>query len=114
MPQAALPEAFHVEHIVARQHRGPTRPENLALACLHCNLHKGPNLSGIDPDTGQLTRLFHPRTDTWDDHFAWSGHLILGRTAIGRATAAVLAMNHPDRLVVRAALFFDGLLPPAG
>ena len=26
--------------------------DNLALACHRCNLHKGPNLSGIDPLTG--------------------------------------------------------------
>ena len=28
-----------------------------------CNLHKGPNLSGVDPDTGQVVRLFDPRDD---------------------------------------------------
>ena len=40
---------FHVEHIVAKQHGGGDYPSNLALACHHCNQHKGPNLSGIDP-----------------------------------------------------------------
>ena len=30
---------FHIEHIVARQHRGGDDLENLALACHQCNLH---------------------------------------------------------------------------
>ena len=28
--------------------------DNLALACAHCNRHKGPNLAGFDPETGML------------------------------------------------------------
>ena len=32
--------AFHVEHIIARQHGGADSPANLALACHRCNLHK--------------------------------------------------------------------------
>jgi hypothetical protein len=30
---------------------GSDDPDNLALACHHCNLHKGPNLAGVDPRT---------------------------------------------------------------
>ncbi len=33
------PLSFHVEHITSRQHGGKDTPENLALACHHCNLH---------------------------------------------------------------------------
>ena len=29
--------AYHVGHIVARQHGGTDESENLALACYHCN-----------------------------------------------------------------------------
>jgi len=61
---------FHIEHIVARQHGGRDDPENLALSCHLCNSKKGPNLSGLDPDTGLLTRLFNPRTDRWNEHFS--------------------------------------------
>jgi hypothetical protein len=61
IPQNYFPSPFEIDHIIARQHDGPTSLDNLALACLHCNAHKGPNLSGLDPQTGQLTRLFHPR-----------------------------------------------------
>lgn len=112
-----LPEAFYrgvysVEHMIARQHGGADRDDNLAYACERCNLHKGPNLAGLDPDTGRLTRLFHPRTDHWDDHFAWSGHVVVGLTPIGRTTVRVLAMNHPVTLAVRAALLAEGVFPP--
>ena len=53
----------HIEHIVARQHGGLSRLDNLALACWNCNLKKGPNLSGIDPTTGLVVALFNPRKD---------------------------------------------------
>jgi HNH endonuclease len=32
MPQSARRLTFQIDHIVARQHRGPTTMENLALA----------------------------------------------------------------------------------
>jgi hypothetical protein len=45
------------------QHGGGDDADNLALACPDCNLRKGPNLTGIDPETGAVVRLFHPRRD---------------------------------------------------
>ena len=92
---------FHIEHITARQHRGSDALENLALACQLCNAHKGPNLSGIDPSTGFVVLLFHPRTDRWEEHFAEVAGEILGLTPSGRATVAVLEMNHPARIALR-------------
>ena len=50
----------HIEHVVAQQHGGTDHVDNLALACHRCNLHKGPNLSGVDPLTGLVENLFHP------------------------------------------------------
>jgi len=91
----------HVEHIVAKQHGGSDDPDNLALACHRCNIHKGPNLTGIDPTTQQVVSLFHPRRDRWSDHFVFKGVLIGGISAIGRATVRVLAMNDARRLEVR-------------
>jgi hypothetical protein len=82
----------------------------LALACLHCNLHKGPNIAGLDPATGQLTPLFHPRTEQWLDHFEWRGPVLVGRTAIGRTTIATLALNMPEFVATRAALLDEGVL----
>lgn len=103
LPQAVEPFfTYHIEHIVARQHGGGDEELNLALACYHCNSHKGPNLTAFDPSTGSLVRLFHPRQDKWDDHFELNGILIVGRTAIGRATVALLQMNASDRRRIRA------------
>ena len=93
---------FHLEHVIARQHGGPTTPENLALSCHHCNLHKGPNLSGIDPQTGALVALFNPRIQRWTEHFVLQGKTVLGLTEAGRATVEVLAMNAPARQDLRA------------
>lgn len=45
---------FHIEHIIAQKHGGPTVESNLAPACVRCNFHKGPNLSGIDPENEQI------------------------------------------------------------
>ncbi len=107
--QEALPWArFHIEHIRARQHRGTDDPGNLALACRRCNSHKGPNLTSIDPATEKLAPLYHPRTDPWDDHFALSGHRIIGLTPTGRATVVLLHRNAPDRIQLRAELSAGG------
>src|SRR5207245_10285900 len=84
MPHALTLLPFEIDHIIAQQHKGPTTAENLALACWPCNKHKGPNLSGIDPLTGKLTRLFHPRRDVWSKHFSWAGPELLGLTDVGR------------------------------
>jgi hypothetical protein len=92
---------FHIEHVIARQHRGPTDADNLALSCHSCNLHKGPNLSGIDPETGSTVALFHPRVQRWEEHFVRRGRIIVGLTDVGRATVEVLAMNAPARQDLR-------------
>jgi hypothetical protein len=103
---------FPIDHIIARQHAGRTALGNLALSCLHCNSHKGPNIAGIDPQTRKLTRLFHPRRHRWQWHFRWAGPIIIGRTPIGRTTVMVLALNDPDLVAVRQALIEEGRFPP--
>jgi hypothetical protein len=92
---------YQVEHVIARQHGGTDDADNLALACPHCNRHKGPNLTGIDPLTGAVETLFHPRRQSWPEHFEINGGLVLGRTPTGRATVRVLAMNDPIRVELR-------------
>lgn len=104
LPQSAVDIRFHVEHIVARQHRVDNSLANLALACDRCNFLKGPNMASIDPDDGAMTRLYHPRQDAWNDHFQLEGAAIIGITPIGRATARLLEMNAPRRLQLRAIL----------
>lgn len=112
LPVAVAVAPFAIDHIIARQHGGSNHIDNLALACDRCNLHKGPNIAGIDFESGSLTRLFHPRTDNWDEHFEWSGHLLVGKTAIGRTTVHVLAINEPITRSIRAALMAEGIFPP--
>lgn len=96
--------AFHVEHVIPRQHGGADEPDNLALACFHCNLHKGPNLTGIDPVTGSVVELFNPRRQVWAEHFVFEGVMIAGATPGGRATVRVMSMNAPSRIELRTAL----------
>jgi 5-methylcytosine-specific restriction endonuclease McrA len=93
---------FHIEHIVARQHGGSDAFENLALACFFCNVHKGTNLTAIDPVGGQIVPLFNPRRDRWDEHFTRRDAMILAISAIGRATVQLLKMNEPERLELRS------------
>jgi len=87
--------------------------ENLALSCLFCNEHKGPNIAGIDPLSQRIVRLFHPRRDKWKRHFRWRGPRLIGRTPIGRATIAVLAINDLQNVALRAALIENGEFPPS-
>jgi HNH endonuclease len=100
----------HVEHVVARQHNGSDDLDNLALACHRCNLHKGPNLSGIDPLTGNVEVLFHPRRDEWSEYFVFRGAHIEGLTPSGRATVEVLVLNDARRLELRQELIGLGEL----
>ena len=93
---------LHVEHIIPRIHGGSDDLDNLALACIDCNLHKGPNLTGIDPTTRRVTELFHPRRHRWEDHFERRGIYVVGKTAIGRTTVRVLNMNSEDQLALRS------------
>ena len=102
--QFGFPVPFQIDHIIAEKHGGETLESNLALACPHCNLYKGPNIAGRDVGSSQIVRLFHPRADKWHDHFAFEGPRIMGLTEIGRVTVQVLAMNAKDMLSLRAEL----------
>lgn len=113
MPQDFAEAAHEIDHIIAEKHAGPTALDNLALACFSCNNHKGPNVAGVDPEAGQVTRLFHPRQDDWNQHFRWNGPVLEGLTPIGRATVAVLAINLRHRVLHRQALLDEGVFPPA-
>jgi len=103
---------FEIDHVIARKHGGLTAAANLALTCLYCNRYKGPNISGIDARDGKIVRLFHPRRHKWSRHFRWDGPMLIGRTAIGRATIAVLNVNDPEAVATRAALIEAGLFLP--
>src|SRR5690348_16547117 len=112
-PESASTLSHVIDHIIARQHGGATTAENLALCCGRCNLQKGPNIAGLDPQTGSLTRLFNPRTDKWSDHFSCTGAFIRGFSSVGRTTVALLAINTPSRLRARKSLIATREFPPA-
>ncbi|WP_165074084.1 HNH endonuclease [Paludisphaera rhizosphaerae] len=111
LPRFASEFTFPIDHIIARQHGGATEADNLAQSCPHCNAHKGPNIAGLDPSTGEFTRLYHPRIHRWREHFAWTGAVLKGRTPIGRTTIEVLAINDPDMVAAREALIEEGRFP---
>lgn len=106
MPEVYEP-GMHVDHIVASKHGGAMEEKNLALACSRCNRYKGPNIAGIDPQSGEVTRLFHPRRDVWSENFEWLTDEPSGKTPLGRATTQVLAINAPDIRAARAALMLE-------
>ncbi len=109
--QAFYPAPFEIDHIISRQHGGLTRLNNLALSCLYCNSHKGPNIAGLDPMTRKLTRLFNPRRQKWQRHFRREGAYLVGMTSVGRVTIAVLAVNDTYPVLLRSALIKEGLSP---
>jgi hypothetical protein len=114
MPQAFYPTVpFPIDHVIARQHGGPTALNNLAFSCLPRNSHKGPNIAGIDPKSKKLTKLFNPRRHKGARHFRWDRAYLIGRTAVGRVTVVVLALNDPEAVEVRAALLEEGTFPPS-
>lgn len=102
--------SHEVDHVMAEQHGGQTVDENLCLACFQCNRLKGPNLSGIDPLTGEVQVLFHPRLDDWGSHFRFQGAEIEARTPRARATINTLRLNAPERLRLRSMLIETGRL----
>jgi hypothetical protein len=110
VPQHVEVARAEIDHIIAQIHGGMTMSSNLALSCFWCNRHKGPNLSGVDPLTRKITRLFHPRRHQWSYHFEWNSAHLLGKTAIGRTTVRVLKINSPLRVLLRTELLELGPL----
>jgi hypothetical protein len=67
-----------------------------------------------DPQTEAIVRLFNPRHDRWEEHFAWQNDVMLvGLTEIGRATVAALDLNRPLILAIRRAEIALGRHPPS-
>src|SRR5438552_3933382 len=89
-PQQETLLPLEVDHIIALKHGGLTILENLALACPTCNIQEGTDLASIDSTTGKICRLFHPRNDSWNDHFQIQREFIVPLTPIGRVTEFLL------------------------
>jgi hypothetical protein len=102
LAQVSQEATFHVDHVVPRVAGGATVFENLALACVSCSLRKGARTTATDPDSGEMTEIFHPRLRVWSDHFsADKSGAILGLTAIGRGTVVSLSMNRVLAVMIR-------------
>jgi hypothetical protein len=114
IPESLTLATHWVDHVVAEKHGGLTEESNLALSCVLCNQHKGSDLTSIDPQSGQITPLFHPRRDRWLDHFCLVEGRIEPLTPTGRVTVRLLQWNLPERIEERALLLRLGLLPFSG
>ncbi|HZZ77400.1 MAG TPA: HNH endonuclease signature motif containing protein [Gemmataceae bacterium] len=113
MPQEYDELTFEIDHIIPQKHRGKTSAGNLALACFSCNKNKLSDLSGIDPKTRRIVRIYHPRRMSWIRHFRWDGPWLVGRSAVGRATIVTLNINAPLRVRLRNELIASGEFPPS-
>lgn len=107
-------DSFSIEHIVPRSHGGSDDVSNLALSCQRCNNAKFVAMEAIDPLSGEVASLFHPREHRWSDHFAWSHDYlrILGLTPTGRASVDKLKLNRPGVVNLRRVLRDIGDHPP--
>lgn len=102
-PSAVFNLPLKVEHIVPVSRGGGDIATNWALACRACNLYKAAHVSGSDPMSQEVVRLFHPRMNQWEDHFqgADENGAIEGLTPIGRATVVCLGINSTAQIAAR-------------
>jgi len=114
LPESHSPNSFAVDHIQPRSRQGDDEIENLALSCPGCNGAKYNKTQAIDPATDALVPLFHPRNQSWNDHFGWSDDdlRVVGLTETGRATIAALDLNREGVVNLREVLIPRGLHPP--
>lgn len=93
-------QSYELEHIIPVSRGGLTNESNLAIACRRCNGNKKENIEWIDPFSGALFPIFNPRCMAWDDNFFRNysplGEELIGKTSIGRATAALLFKHTPQ------------------
>ena len=89
--------------------------DNLAFACGGCNRTKATRTSASDTESGTSVPLFHPCTQAWNDHFAWNYDftLMIGLTAVGRATVDALRLNRPGVVNLRLVLLAIAEHPPS-
>ncbi len=95
---------LEVDHIIPEKHRGETTEENLCLSCMRCNRHKGSDFASFDPESNEITLLYNPRQNKWDEHFRLDGARIVPLTPQGRVTVFVLGLNNHDCILEREAL----------
>ena len=79
-----------------------------------CNNVKAVATTGEDPLTGLDMPLFHPRQDSWRDHFEWQENfqIVVGITSVERATVKRLELNRAGLLSLRKIMVMAGVHPP--
>ena len=112
-PDAIFNFPFEVDHIIPPSHGGTDEESNFALSCRGCNVHKHGFVEAVNPETGAMVPLFHPRRDGWHEHFRADVETgeIIGLTATGRATVIRLKMNAPNQSAARRQWSDLGLFP---
>ena len=113
-PLKYSPDPFAIEHIIPLSLGGATQLENLALSCLGCNGYKYNKVNAIDPSSGLVAPLFHPRKQRWNEHFVWNEDCthVMGMSPTGRATIEALRLNRINLVNLRRILFETGEHPP--
>ena len=109
------PEIFsfsphEIDHVIAKKHGGTTTAGNLAFACKLCNTFKGSDIASIDPETNEITPLYHPRRDRWREHFQLNSTELTALTSRARTTIRLLQLNRSDRLKERHLWIASGVL----
>lgn len=103
---------YHIDHITPTSRGGVSHADNYAWLCWACNTAKTDRVNCFDPETEAEVEMFNPRTMMWDDHFEWSGQILAGRTAVGRALVHALKLNSPLRVGIRQMEQDQGEFPP--
>ena len=109
--QDDTPFTHQIDHFIPVKHGGQTVSANLVVACLECNRYKGSDIAAFDPVSGDISPLFHPRTQIWTAHFTLQDAWIIGQTPPGRATVVLLRLNSMERLIQRQTLMRIGRYP---
>jgi hypothetical protein len=112
--ESLMAVTYEFEHVVPLSAGGTTQFCNLCLACPPCNRRKASRQDGIDVETGERVKLFHPQTDLWIEHFRWTETAteIVPRTPTGRITIDFLQMNRHQIIVAREIWVEVGRHPP--
>ncbi len=111
LPEADAFARHEADHIIAEKHGGETSEANLCWSCWVCNRYKGSDIASFDLLTQQITALFHPRLDVWEQHFSLDGAKLWPLTAQGRVTVRLLQLNKRERIEERRMMIELGLYP---
>ena len=114
-PSDFTTEPFSIEHILPRAKQGKDTADNLAFACIGCNVYKSDTTEFLDALSGDTAPLSNPRTMNWTDHFLWDETMtaVIGKTPTGRATVEALRLNRRPLMNLRRALIAIDEHPPA-